>query len=44
MRNRLVHMYFEIDYEQVWKTLTEDLPPFLVELDKILSDEFRNGS
>jgi len=32
MRNRLVHAYFEIDYEQVWKTLAEDLPPFIEHL------------
>ncbi|MEW5723373.1 MAG: HepT-like ribonuclease domain-containing protein [Thermodesulfobacteriota bacterium] len=44
MRNRLVHAYFEIDYEQVWKTLTEDLPPLLDELETILANEFKDGS
>jgi len=29
MRNRLVHAYFDVDYEQVWKALTEDLPPLI---------------
>jgi uncharacterized protein with HEPN domain len=38
MRNRLVHAYFEIDYEQVWKTLTEDLPPLVRQLEAILSE------
>jgi uncharacterized protein with HEPN domain len=28
MRNRLVHAYFDIDLDQVWKAVTEDLPPF----------------
>jgi hypothetical protein len=40
MRNRLVHACFQIDYEQVWKTLTEDLPPLIEELATILSTEF----
>ena len=39
MRNRLVHAYFEIDYEQVWKALTEDLPPLIEQLEGILADE-----
>lgn len=44
MRNRLVHAYFEIDYEQVWKALTEELPPLIVQLDAILADEFEIGT
>ena len=36
MRNRLVHAYFELDLEQVWKTVTEDLPPLIAELKKAL--------
>jgi len=39
MRNRLVHAYFEIDYEQVWKALTEDLPPLIQQLERILGEE-----
>ena len=39
MRNRLVHAYFEIDYEQVWKALTEDLPPLIEQWARILADE-----
>jgi len=26
MRNKLIHEYFNIDLEAVWKTATEDLP------------------
>jgi uncharacterized protein with HEPN domain len=26
MRNRLIHAYFDIDHEVVWKTATEELP------------------
>lgn len=40
MRHRLVHAYFEIDGEQIWKTLTEDLPPLLCQLETILLSEF----
>jgi uncharacterized protein with HEPN domain len=29
MRNRLVHAYFDIDHNIVWKTVTEDIPPLL---------------
>ena len=29
MRNRLVHAYFDINHEVVWKTVTEDIPPLL---------------
>jgi len=39
MRNRLVHAYFDIDYEQVWKALTEDLPPLVKQWERILADE-----
>lgn len=27
MRNRLVHAYFQIDLETVWKTVDQELPP-----------------
>lgn len=27
MRHRLVHAYFQIDLETVWKTVTQELPP-----------------
>lgn len=39
MRNRLVHAYFDVDYEQVWETLTGDLPPLVQQLETILSGE-----
>ena len=29
MRNRIVHAYFDIDYELVWSTVHEDLPALL---------------
>ena len=36
MRNRLVHVYFDMDRDQVWKAVTVDMPILLVELEKIL--------
>lgn len=38
MRNRLVHVYFEVDLEQVWKALAEDLPPLVEQLEKVLDE------
>ena len=35
-RNRLVHGYDFVDYDIIWSTITEDLPPLIAELEKIL--------
>ena len=37
MRNRLIHGYDIVDYDIIWSTVTEDLPPLVAELEKILS-------
>jgi len=36
MRNRLIHAYFDINLDILWKTVAEDLPPLIAELEKIL--------
>jgi len=36
MRHRLVHAYFDIDLDILWKTAQEDLPPLIVELERIV--------
>ena len=36
MRNRLIHAYFEINLDILWKTLIEDLPPLIADLERIL--------
>ncbi len=36
MRNRLIHGYDNIDFDILFKTITEDLPPLVTELVKIL--------
>lgn len=37
MRNRIIHAYFDVDLVRVWDTVTDDLPPLIVELRLILS-------
>jgi len=37
MRNRLIHAYFSINLDVVWKTSTEDIPPLIAELKRVLS-------
>lgn len=34
MRNRLVHAYFDMDREVVWKTVTGELPQLVSALEK----------
>lgn len=36
MRNRLIHAYFDINLDILWKTVTEDLPALIAELEKIV--------
>ena len=39
MRHRLIHGYDIVDYDIVWKTVTEDLPPLIILLEKIINQE-----
>ena len=36
IRNRLIHGYDTVDLDVVWKTVKDDLPPFLLALEKAL--------
>lgn len=36
MRHRLVHDYFEIDLDQVWGTVQEDLPRLVAVLERLV--------
>ncbi|MFG0247553.1 MAG: DUF86 domain-containing protein [Phycisphaeraceae bacterium JB051] len=38
MRNRLVHVYFDIDVNILWSTVTNDLPQLAELLEKALAD------
>ena len=35
MRNRIIHAYFEIELDLVWKTVTEELPILIPRLEAI---------
>ena len=39
MRNRLIHVYFDIDVGVVWDTVTKDLPPLVAALDSALASD-----
>ncbi|AWJ94808.1 DUF86 domain-containing protein (plasmid) [Azospirillum baldaniorum] len=36
MRNRLIHAYFDIDHDILWKTVTEEIPDLLPLLRSLL--------
>ena len=37
MRHRLVHAYFDIDLDILWKTAQDDLPRLIAELERVTS-------
>jgi uncharacterized protein with HEPN domain len=39
MRNRLIHVYFDIDYKVIWQTVKENLPPLIKKLQSILKNK-----
>jgi len=36
LRHHLVHVYFQVDLDVVWKSVTEDLPQMLPEIESML--------
>lgn len=36
MRNRLIHAYFDVDLDEIWKTVQDDLPPLIAQLEKVI--------
>jgi len=38
MRNRLVHAYWDVDLDVVWRTVAEDLPGLVSALDPLLRE------
>ena len=38
MRNRLIHVYFDIDYNTLWQTVKENLPPLIKTIKDIVKD------
>ena len=43
MRDKLVHEYFGISYEIVWKTIKEDIPFLERKIEEVLREERRAG-
>jgi uncharacterized protein with HEPN domain len=39
MRHRLVHAYFDINLDILWRTVQDDLPPLLAALEAALGKE-----
>lgn len=39
MRNRLVHVYFDIDHEVIWRTVQVNLPPLISKLEQVINSE-----
>lgn len=39
MRNRLVHAYFDVDTEMVWKTLQNEIPGLLRALEALIASD-----
>jgi uncharacterized protein with HEPN domain len=37
LRNRLIHGYDQVDLDILWQIVTQDLPPLVAELDKIVA-------
>jgi uncharacterized protein with HEPN domain len=41
MRNRLIHAYFDVDHDIVWKTVRNDLPVFRSQLKRSIASFYR---
>jgi uncharacterized protein with HEPN domain len=39
MKNPLIHAYFEVNLDIVWDVVTDNLPPLIAELEKIIPSE-----
>ena len=39
MRNRLVHVYFDIDVGLVWDTVQNDLPALIAQIESLVPEE-----
>lgn len=39
MRNILIHMYEEVDEDQLWQTIKKDLPKLILELKRLIAKD-----
>ena len=38
MRDKLIHDYFGVDYEIIWKTITDKLPQFAKDIELLIKN------
>ena len=38
MRDKLIHDYFGVDYEIIWKTIKDKLPEFSLDIEKLIAN------
>jgi uncharacterized protein with HEPN domain len=38
MRNRIIHAYFDVDLDIVWRVITQDIGSLLIEVEKAIKD------
>jgi uncharacterized protein with HEPN domain len=38
IRDKLIHDYVSVNLEVVWKTVTEDLPPLLPQIQRVIDE------
>lgn len=43
MLNKIIHEYFDVDYEIVWKVIKEKIPELYVIVQKIIEEVNKNG-
>ncbi len=42
LRDKLIHHYFGLDYDILWDVITNEIPPALVNIERIITDEMEN--
>jgi len=43
MRNKMIHEYFDVDWDIVWRTVKDDLPALKGQIDAVLAGYRRTG-
>lgn len=43
MRDKIIHDYFGVNYERIWKTVKEDIPELKTQVEKIINDLYKGG-
>lgn len=43
MRDKLIHEYFGVNYQVLWKTVQKDIPPLQAHITKVLKQESKKA-